>query len=116
MKGDDGDDSIWSLVMGILANPKMCIQVVEHTISHEMRFIRKEDVEWEMRFLATLVEIPPCKMHNREDYLWEVVTILFENGMGVTFHFAKHDEHYSESFLREQRRLLCWYSGSFERY
>ena len=28
-----------------------------------------------------------------QDDLWRAVPVLFEDGMGVTFHVAKNDEH-----------------------
>ena len=40
-----------------------------------------------------------------QDDLWEAVTILFEDDLGVIIHVAKHDEYYSEILLWQQ--LIC---------
>ncbi|GFV40868.1 hypothetical protein TNCV_1637521 [Trichonephila clavipes] len=43
-------------------------------------------------------------------------SVFFENDMSVMvcLNVLKYDEHYSEILLRQQPRLLCWYSDSFK--
>ena len=39
---------------------------------------------------------------HKQDDLWGAMMVFFEDGMGLSFYIAKHDEHYSEIILWQQ--------------